>query len=119
MTVGASEQVGALDSGSSPNKENVDTQCKSPVNKDTTAISESRKNRQTMMEVQENVYKIIEKVRRSTSLQDPDFKRSSSFQIPPPPPPTLHPLDDAAEQLLKDIAQQRCARESMPFVAER
>jgi len=72
-------------------------------------VDEVFKSKDTLLEVKQNVCEIVEKVKRSASIRDPKASRRSCTHMPlPPPPKTLpYPLDDAAEQLLEAIAQQR------------
>ena len=76
-------------------------------NKDFSKDEESFKPKDPMVEVEENVYKILEKVKRSASVRNPNFTKPSQLPLPPPPPPTSCPLDDATEKLLNALARQR------------
>ena len=94
---------------STPNQDDVITSrdSKSKLNQN------QLKSGDVLLQVQENICKIFEKVKNSTSLSDAKksarSKSPASSPPPPPPPSQLLPLDDAAEKLLNKIAQQRQA----------
>ena len=77
--------------------------------KEKTGASNVLTSKETLLEVQQNVCKIIEKVKQSASIRNPKVSAAVPSRISPPPSPSSlpHPLDGAAKQLLNAIAQQR------------
>lgn len=71
------------------------------------------KSSETLLQVRENINKIIEKVKNSTALPDSVKSASVKNAILPPPPSHSLPLDDATEKLLVDFTRQRQAVDAL------
>ena len=90
-------------------QDNKENKGEGALMEDQKCVSDVLTSKDALLEVQQNVCEIIEKVKKSASLRDPKANKRNSAQVPLPPPPKSlpYPLDDAAEQLLEAIAHQR------------